>query len=204
MKAYYDQRAPEYDDWYHGAGMHASVERPDWSEEVARLTRFVGELEPARTLDVACGTGFLTRHLRGQVVGLDQSPAMLEVAAERAPRAALLNADALALPFEDGSFERIFTAHFYGHLEPPERATFLAEARRVAAELVVVDAALHDGVEPEQWQRRKLLDGSRHVVYKRYFSPEGLAEELDGGTPLLSGRWFVAAGARTPPAPSDE
>ena len=195
MKAYYDQRAPEYDDWYHGTGMHASLERPGWDEEVTHLTRLVGALEPARTLDVACGTGFLTRHLRGEVVGLDQSAAMLEVAAERAPRAELRQGDALALPFEDGSFDRVFTGHFYGHLERPERAIFLAEARRVAAELVVVDAALRDGIAPEQWQPRKLLDGSRHVVYKRYFSPETLAEELGVGTTLLRGRWFVAVRA---------
>ena len=31
----------------------------------------------ARTLDVACGTGFLTRHLRGELTALDQSEAML-------------------------------------------------------------------------------------------------------------------------------
>jgi SAM-dependent methyltransferase len=37
-------------------------------------------LEPIRTLDVACGTGFLPRHLRGDVVGIDQSPAMSEIA----------------------------------------------------------------------------------------------------------------------------
>ena len=196
MKAYYDQRAPEYDDWYHGTGMHASIERPGWHEEVARLTRFVGGLSPGRTLDVACGTGFLTRHLHGEVVALDHSPSMLRVAAERAPLAELRQADALPLPFEDESFDRVFTAHFYGHLEPPERARFLAEARRVAAELVVVDAALHEGVDAEQWQPRKLLDGSRHVVYKRYFSPAVLAEELGGGTTLFSGSWFVAVSAR--------
>jgi hypothetical protein len=34
---------------------------------------------------VACGTAFLTRHLRGEVVGLDQSPAMVEVASARLP-----------------------------------------------------------------------------------------------------------------------
>ena len=192
MKAYYDQRAPEYDDWYRGTGMHASVERPGWHAEVDRLERFVGGLAPARVLDVACGTGFLTRHLRGEVVGLDQSASMLAIAAERAPLASLRQGDAFALPFEDGAFDRVFTAHFYGHFEPAERATFLAEARRVAAKLVVVDAALHDGVAPEQWQPRKLLDGSRHAVYKRYFSPELLAEELGGGKVELRGRWFVA------------
>ena len=73
-------------------------------------------LAPARTLDVACGTGFLTRHLRGEITALDQSERMLEIAAERVPEAMLVSGDALALPFADGSFDRLFTGHFYGHL----------------------------------------------------------------------------------------
>ena len=40
------------------------------------------------------------------------------------------------------------TGHFYGHLEEAERVRFLAEARRVAAELVVIDSAAAHGVEP--------------------------------------------------------
>jgi ubiquinone/menaquinone biosynthesis C-methylase UbiE len=102
--------------------------------------------------------------------------------------------DALALPFADGAFARVFTGHFYGHLAPEERAAFLREARRVAGELIVVDSALRDGVEPEEWQTRTLNDGSEHQVFKRFLTADGLAEEI-GGQPLLSGRWFVAARA---------
>jgi len=80
VKAYYDRRAPEYDDWWRGAGLFAERDRPGWEEEVGELCRAIAALEPARTLDVACGTGFLTRHLRGDVVGLDQSESMLEEA----------------------------------------------------------------------------------------------------------------------------
>jgi hypothetical protein len=46
-------------------------------------------------------------------------------------------------------------------------------------------------VEPVQWQERVLNDGSRHTVYKRYFTGEGLAEELGGGEVLMDGAWFV-------------
>jgi hypothetical protein len=30
VKAYYDRRAPEYDDWYLGTGAYAGRVRPDW------------------------------------------------------------------------------------------------------------------------------------------------------------------------------
>jgi len=192
VKAYYERRAPEYDDWYLGTGRFAERDRPGWEEEVERLCGALGGLPPARTLDVACGTGFLTRHLPGEIVGFDQSAAMLEEAGRQAPVATFVQGNALELPFPDSAFERVFTAHFYGHLEGADRVAFLLEARRVASELVVVDSALRPGVEPEERQERILDDGSSWEVYKRYFTHEELAGELGGGRTVFAGHWFVA------------
>jgi ubiquinone/menaquinone biosynthesis C-methylase UbiE len=195
VKAYYDRRAPEYDEWYLGSGRFAERDRPGWDQEIEALRRTLEALPPAKTLDVACGTGFLTRHLPGEIVGLDQSESMLEEARRQAPNATYLSGDALALPFENGSFERVFTGHFYGHLEQPERETFLREARRVAPELLVVDSAIQPDVPVEEWQERILNDGTRWEVFKRYFTPEALAAELGGGSTVFAGRWFVAVRA---------
>lgn len=192
MKAYYDRRAPEYDEWYRGIGQYAERDRPGWHDEVDALAGALAALPSARTLDVACGTGFLTRHLPGEVVGLDQSESMLDEARRQAPKAEFVQGDALDLPFEDGSFGRVFTGHFYGHLEGADRERFLTEARRLAPELVIVDSALREDVEPVERQERILNDGSRWEVYKRYFEPDALAEELGGGETLHAGRWFVA------------
>jgi ubiquinone/menaquinone biosynthesis C-methylase UbiE len=191
MRAYYEARAREYDDWWQDRGLFVQRARVGWTEEVGRLTAVLEALAPARTLDVACGTGFLTRHLRGELTALDQSAGMVEVTRERLPGATVAQGEAVPLPFADGSFQRIVTAHFYGHLLPDERRRFLAEARRVAPQLVVVDSALRDGVGPEEWQERILRDGTRHKVFKRYLTGEGLATELGGGEVLHHGRWFV-------------
>jgi ubiquinone/menaquinone biosynthesis C-methylase UbiE len=196
VKAYYEARAREYDDWVYGTGLFAERDRSGWHEERDAMEQAVAAMSPARTLDIACGTGWLTQHLRGEIVGLDASPSMLEVAAERIPEAEFVVGDALDLPFEDGSFERITTGHFYGHLEDPDRVRFLAEVRRVAEELVVIDSALHDGVESVEWQERVLNDGSRWEVYKRYFVASDLAEELGGGEVLFDGNWFVVVRSR--------
>jgi ubiquinone/menaquinone biosynthesis C-methylase UbiE len=198
MRAYYERRAPDYDDWWLGTGKFDDRVRPGWSAEVESLLRTVSDLAPARVLDVACGTGFLTRHLRGAVVGIDQSEAMLRVAGERTPGARLMKADAVPLPFADGEFDRVFTSHFYGHLLEGEREAFLGEARRVSRELVVVDAALREDVEPEGWPERMLNDGTTYRVYKRFFTGAGLVAELGGGEVLHEGRWFVAVRAFLP------
>ena len=192
--AYYERRANDYDEWYTGQGRFAGSDRPGWEDEVDQVIELVAGLSPDRTLDVACGTGFLTRHLPGFVVGVDQSFSMVTLAQSRLPEGLAIVGDALHLMVPDRAFNRVFTGHFYGHLPCDERAAFLTEARRVAAELVVVDAALRPGIEPEQWQERVLNDGSRHQVYKRYLSGEQLADEI-GGEVLFQGRWFVAAKA---------
>jgi SAM-dependent methyltransferase len=190
--AYYERRAAEYDEWYRSEGLFAGRDRPGWDDEVRELQGVISRLDPARSVDVACGTGFLTRHLPGTVVGLDRSFSMLKLAGAGAPGGAVVLGDALSTPFADGAFERLFTAHFYGHLPAHERSVFAAEAARVARELVVVDSALRPGVEPEMWQERVLNDGSRHRVYKRYLTGRQLAGEI-GGEVLMEGRWFVAA-----------
>jgi ubiquinone/menaquinone biosynthesis C-methylase UbiE len=195
MRAYYERRAPEYDDWWDGTGLFAERDRPGWSDEVAALVAVIVQLAPARVLDVACGTGFLTQHLRGAVTGLDQSAQMLAVAAARMPSATFVKGDAVPLPFADGTFDRIFTSHFYGHLLPSERTRFLAEARRAGRELVVVDSARRAGVPADEWQERALNDGSAHRVYKRFLRGSELIDELGGGAILHEDTWFVAVAA---------
>jgi ubiquinone/menaquinone biosynthesis C-methylase UbiE len=193
VKAYYHARAREYDDWWLQRGLYEGRTDPAWQAERDQAFEAIRALAPKRTLDVACGTGFVTRLLPGDVTGLDQSEAMLEVAREQAPHAAFVQGDGIDLPFEDESFERVFTSHFYGHLEGGDRQRFLADARRVASELVVFDAALHDGEPRFEWQERVLNDGTRWTVYKRFFTGEALLAELGGGRVAHEGRWFVLA-----------
>src|SRR2546423_6784610 len=116
---------------------------------------------------------------------------MIAVAEEQAPDATYVQGDGLELPFEDGSFERVFTSHFYGHLEEDDRERFVAEARRLAPELVVFDAALHGGEQRYEWQERALKGGTTWAVYKRFFTGEGLLAQLRGGEVLFARRWVL-------------
>jgi len=76
------------------------------------------------------------------------------------------------------------------------RVQFASETRRVGRELVLVDASLAHADVAELWQPRRLEDGSRWEVYKRYFTPEGLVDELGGGEVLHPGEWFVVVRSR--------
>jgi SAM-dependent methyltransferase len=157
---YYDRRAAEYDEWYTGQGSFAGRDRPGWTAEVDQLVNLVRHLPPARTLDVACGTAFLTRHLRGFVVGLDQSPSMVAIAQSRLPDGLALVGDALHLVVADHAFDRVMTGHFYGHLPPGERAAFLGEASRHR----VYKRYLSGDQLAEELDGQVLMDGRWFVV----------------------------------------
>ena len=117
---------------------------------------------------------------------------MLAYAREKMPDATFVQGDAIGLPFGDGAFERLFTSYFYCHLEEGDRKRFLAEARRVARELVIVPSQRDSGKLPAGYEERVLTDGSRWQVYKRYFEPQELLDELGGGELLFQGeRYFL-------------
>jgi ubiquinone/menaquinone biosynthesis C-methylase UbiE len=88
-------------------------------------------------LEVGAGTGLVTVEVARTVarfVATDLSPEMLAVLRERLTRAGFSNvqvreADALALPFEDGAFDGVILANLLHLLDDPGRA--LREARRV-------------------------------------------------------------------------
>jgi demethylmenaquinone methyltransferase/2-methoxy-6-polyprenyl-1,4-benzoquinol methylase len=87
-----------------------------------------------RALDVACGSGKLTRDLhrlatKGLVVGLDFSGPMLRVAATGAPGPSYVRADGLRLPFADETFDAATVAFGLRNFADPEKG--LREMRRV-------------------------------------------------------------------------
>ena len=186
MKHYYDRLASEYEQ------NEAFREEP--AEDLPALLHAISLLPPARVLDVACGTGFLTTHLGSEVTGLDQSEAMLEVARGRVPWAEFVRGDAFGMPFADHFFERVFASFFYGLLPLEDRGRFLEEARRVGEELILVEPtpAWVPSGRAEGWEERGLSDGSRYEIYRRYFTAETFTEELDGRI-LFAGRWMVMA-----------
>jgi SAM-dependent methyltransferase len=187
VKAYYARRAAEYD--------ATSWEAFDETER-ATVERFVASLPPVRTLDIGCGTGYLTRFLRGIVVGVDQSADVLELARARLPGTELVCADVPPLPFADGAFDLAFSSNVYSHIDTAAaRAEFVAEALRVARALIVLEQSWRPGEEREAWEPRRLLDGSEYRVFKRYLTAEELARDLDGVVVLDSAE-FVAV--RTP------
>jgi len=90
-----------------------------------------------RVLEVAAGTGAVTRHLAAllppasTLVATDLNQAMLDLACTCGASRAVTwrQADAMALPFDDGSFDTVVCQ--FGVMFFPDKAKAFAEARRV-------------------------------------------------------------------------
>ena len=103
----------------------------------ADLVRRVASSSPTRILETAAGTGIVTRLLRdalpeAHITATDLNPPMLDYAALRQPpdkRIQWQQADAMALPFADESFDLAFCQ--FGAMFFPDRTQAYHEARRV-------------------------------------------------------------------------
>jgi len=85
-----------------------------------------------RILDLGCGTGMFLKELSTRakfVVGVDASLEMLKVAKSRAEEVALVQADADALPFADGSFDAVVSVTLLQNM--PDPAVTVRELVRV-------------------------------------------------------------------------
>lgn len=89
---------------------------------------------PRRVLELAAGTGALTRELvdtldAAEVIATDLNEAMVGLGRVREPRAEWRRADAMQLPFEDGEFDVV--ACQFGVMFFPNKPAAFTEARRV-------------------------------------------------------------------------
>ena len=109
------------------------------SEESIRIQ---SQIKPGnKVLDVGCGSGRLTLAAQkwvgpqGEVVGLDASPEMIQVARQKARRAGLAAKFEVgvveAMPFPDGSFDVVLNRLMLHHLPGDLKQRGLAEMRRV-------------------------------------------------------------------------
>jgi SAM-dependent methyltransferase len=98
------------------------------------LARRVAARAPDRVLELAAGTGVLTRELlaavaSAQVTATDLNDAMVDFGRQQAPGAEWRQADAMALPFDAEDFDLI--ACQFGVMFFPDKPAAFAEARRV-------------------------------------------------------------------------
>jgi demethylmenaquinone methyltransferase/2-methoxy-6-polyprenyl-1,4-benzoquinol methylase len=209
VRAMFDRIARVYDrmNSVMTAGMHHR-----WRERAADLAAVS---EGDRALDVATGTGDLAIELRrrvgtsGDVVGLDFSASMLELARAKAPDIRFEQGNALDLPYVDGEFAAATVG--FGARNFSDLGAGLAEMRRVVrpgGRVVVLEITTPQR-PPLSWFFRAWFDRVVPAIgrvagdpdaytylpssVRRFPGPNELGAELSA-VGLVDVRWVLTAG----------
>jgi demethylmenaquinone methyltransferase/2-methoxy-6-polyprenyl-1,4-benzoquinol methylase len=139
--------APNYDRW---SALLSLGQDPRWRGE---LVEGLDLPAAARVLDVAAGTGLITRLLEARghaVVALDLSGEMLRGARKRGAKAVLAAAE--ALPFQDGTFDGLTFGYLLRYVaEPRETLRELARVVRPGGAIGMVEFGRPRGIWGPPW-----------------------------------------------------
>ena len=178
-RQYFGRMAEQWDD----------IRQGYFTERVREAAIARAELRPDMVVaDVGSGTGFMAIGLAPlvrEVVCLDNSPEMLEVARRNLTEASNVRfelADGYCLPLADGNVDAVF-ANMYLH-HAPDPLTSIREMVRVlrpGGMLVITDMDKHDN----EWQRAEMADlwlGFERDQIRAWYEEAGLAEVDVGST----------------------
>ncbi len=122
--SYYDRIAGEYDK----SRFNNSYGRFIDAEERRILDRIINMDESSLRLEIACGTGRLTKYATH---GLDASNEMMAFARKRHPGVSFVQASATSTGFPDAMFDTVYTFHLLMHLEVDDIRQIFSEASRI-------------------------------------------------------------------------
>jgi SAM-dependent methyltransferase len=103
-------------------------------ELVASCERQLGSLERRSVLDVGCGVGLMSRYVGehfGELRGVDIAPGVVERAAEHFPKGNFQLYDGEQIPFEEQTFDVVFTVCVLHHVPPAQWTSLVTEMARV-------------------------------------------------------------------------
>jgi len=148
------------------------------------LRKYASALE-GRFLDLACGTGRLTRALAPKgldITSADYSQEMLEAAAQKCRQEKIpfqpVRMDALSLSFKEETFDGVFTVRFIRHYKQEKRTLIYKQIHRVLKPKgILVFDVLNAEVDTTAHER---------LAYDETYTWEGIRKELaDHGFTLL-------------------
>ncbi len=217
MVAYYEARAPEYDDWYLRRGRYARgpIHDAAWNAELDAAGRWLDQLPiHGDIVELAAGTGWWAPLLasKGELSLYDAASAPLDRARDRLVahglRAHLHVRDAWAE--SDRQVDAVFTGFWLSHVPRARLHSFLGLVRRwlkpggifafIDSRFDPQSSAVDHPTPADDRSVRRLDDGREFTIVKVYYEPADLETALRrAGFERLSvtttGRFFLTGSA---------
>ena len=218
MLAYYEARAPEYDDWYLRRGRYARgpIHDAAWNAELDAAGRWLDSLPiHGEIVELAAGTGWWSTLLasKGELSLYDGAAAPLDRARERLVahqlRAHLHLRDAWAEP--DRAVDAVFAGFWLSHVARQRLDAFLGIVRRwlnpggifafIDSQFDPQSSAADHPAPANDSSLRRLDDGREFTIVKVYYKQADLEAALEragfeGAVVASTGRFFLTGSAR--------
>lgn len=217
LKAYYDERAPEYDDIY--LGRAPGMPEPEaYTRDMRAITTLCANFGSGHLIDIGCGKGYWFQYYArncSQVTLIDQSRRMLVECRKRvsgqltAVDVHFIKGDFFDMRFLTRIFDSSLVAFVIGHMTEDNVDFFfkkLAGILKPGSELLWIDGAWSSVREKyrkkDGLQTRTLSNGRSFTIYKRYFDEKDVDATIGKYSlalrSLYMGDVFFAARAALP------
>ncbi len=197
LVAYYEARAPEYDDWYLRRGRYARgpIHDAAWNAELDAAGRWL-DARPihGEVVELAAGTGWWSPLLasKGELSVYDASPSALDRARERLVAHRLRAHIHLRDAWTEGDrpVDAVFAGFWLSHVPRDRLDAFLGVVRRwlkPGGTFAFIDSlqdpqssAIDHPAPADDRSVRKLDDGREFTIVKVYYAPDELVERPPG------------------------
>jgi ubiquinone/menaquinone biosynthesis C-methylase UbiE len=187
------KRGDWYDDIVSTYDTVAEQYATDYFDELSRkpfdrelLTKFAALIpEGGLACDMGCGPGHLARFLANlgvEVIGIDVSRSMIEVARRLNPELAFEQGDMLRLPFADDSFAGIVAFYSLIHIDRSRVPEALAELRRVLSKTGPLLISFHLGegeIHVEEFHGHRSQTGQKIAFHATLFEMDEMTRFLE-------------------------
>jgi SAM-dependent methyltransferase len=177
VRSGYDAVAAAYAEQFCDELNHKPLER-------GLLGAFCDMTPPGLIADIGCGPGHITELLaarRENVVGLDLSPGMIEVARQRNPAIAFTVGSMLNLPYADGAVVGMVAMYSIIHLNAEERAVAFGEFARTLSPEGLLLVSFHvdgPGLAPGDVNHLSMFLGQTVDMEGYFLDPTKVSRDL--------------------------